>query len=31
MVQQTPYFALQVMRILSARLRKMMEEHHEIG
>jgi CRP-like cAMP-binding protein len=29
LVQQTPYFALQVMQILSRRLRRMMEEHHQ--
>jgi CRP-like cAMP-binding protein len=29
LVQQTPYFALQVMQILSQRLRRMMEDHHQ--
>jgi CRP-like cAMP-binding protein len=29
LVQQTPYFALQVMRIMSGRLRQMMEDHHQ--
>ncbi len=29
LVQQTPYFALQVMQILSRRLRRMMEDHHQ--
>jgi len=29
LVQQTPYFALQVMQILSRRLRGMMEDHHQ--
>ena len=29
LVQQTPYFALQVMQILSRRLRHMMEDHHQ--
>ena len=31
MVQQTPFFALQVMRIMSARLRRTIEEYNEIG
>jgi CRP/FNR family transcriptional regulator, cyclic AMP receptor protein len=29
LIQQTPYFALQVMRIMSGRLRRMMEDHHQ--
>jgi len=29
LVQQTPYFALQVMQIISRRLRRMMEDQHQ--
>jgi CRP/FNR family transcriptional regulator, cyclic AMP receptor protein len=29
MVQQTPFFALQVMRIMSSRMRQMIEDHHQ--
>lgn len=30
LVQQTPFFALQVMRIMSSRMRQMIEDHHEV-